>query len=260
MTAAPGSSRGRSLVLGGVALMLATGADRSAAQISAQPVILDLRTGDSAAVTSFAVRNESMNDMQVRIYAGDFDQAEEGGHTFLDAGTHPRSCVDRLQLFPDDMLLPAQTAGEVRVRLEPGDSTCWSLVFVQSQSGDAGGIRIAQRIGVKVYGIGRRVVPAGEIRSVSVVGGRGSRQVRITFQNTGDGPVRPEGELEVRTGQGDIVAVVPVPPFSVLPGRSRVTSVPLEGPLNPGTYLVIPILDFGADYLAGGQARLEVEE
>jgi hypothetical protein len=260
VTAAPESSRGRSIVLGGMLLALGAGPGRTAAQISAQPVILELRTTDSAAVTSFAVRNESLDEMQVRVYAADFDQAEDGGHTFLEAGTHPRTCADRLQFFPDDIVLPGHGAAEVRVRLEPGDSTCWSLVFVQSQARDPGGIRIAQRIGVKVYGVARRAVPAGEIRSVAVAGsGESGRRVEITFHNTGDGPVRPEGELEIRTSEGDIAAVVPVEPFSVLPGRTRATSVPLA-PLDPGSYLLIPILDFGADYLAGGQARLEVEE
>lgn len=259
VAAAPEMLRGRSTMLGGVLLALVSGPVAAAAQISAQPVILELRTADSTAVTSFAVRNESDREMQIRVYAADFDQTEEGGHTFLEAGVHPQSCADRLRLSPGAMTLPGREAGEVRVWLEAGDSTCWSLVFVESQSSDGGGIRIAQRIGVKVYGVSRRAVPAGEISSVTVVGGgEASRQVRIVFRNTGEGPIRPEGEVEVRTREGDIVAVVPVQPFSVLPGRSRVTSVPLEATLDPGSYLVIPILDFGADYLAGGQARLEV--
>lgn len=229
------------------------------AQFSVQPVIMEIEVGDSAAVTSFAVRNESDGPLHLRIYAADFDQPEDGSHAFMEAGTHPRSCADRLQVSTDNLSLQEGGQGEVRVRMAPGASTCWSMVFVQSQALQPDGIRIAQRIGVKVYGIGGLAAPAGEISAVAVeTMAPESRTLAITFDNTGDGPLRPEGEVEIRTLDGDIVAVVPVPPFSVLPGRARRTRVALDAELPPGRYLAIPILDFGADYLAGGQATFEV--
>jgi hypothetical protein len=81
----------------------------------------------------------------------------------------------------------------------------------------------------------------------------------VEFENTGEGPLRPEGEIELRTVGGEVVGVLDVPAFSVLPGRIRRASVPVELDLTPGEYLAIPILDFGGDYLAGGQARFSVE-
>lgn len=257
-TAVPGTLPGRSVVLLSVLLVLAT-VGRAAAQFSVQPVIMELQLSDAAAGSSFAVRNESSEVLRLRVYAADFDQPEDGSHRFMELGTNPRSCADRLQVSTDALTLPPDSQGVVQVRLAPGDSTCWSMVFVQGQSRQPGGIRIAQRIGVKVYGVSSRATPAGEIRGVAVAGDApGGRNVEITFGNTGQGPLRPEGEVEVRTLEGDIVAVVPVPPFSVLPGRSRRATVPLDVALDPGRYLVIPILDFGADYLAGGQGTFEV--
>lgn len=256
--AAPGGSRGRSVVLGILAALVM--AAPAAGQFSAQPVILELRTADSASTTVFAVRNEASGPLQLRIYAGDFDQPADGGHEFLEAGAHPRSCVDRLRFFPDNLTLASMEAGEVRVIMEPGDSTCWSMVFVQSVSREQTGVQIAQRIGIKVYGFSHRLAAEGEIRSVSIepdslIGGLAAV---IDFENTGDSPLRPEGEIEIRTAEGEVVGVVPVPPFSVLPGRVRRTIVPLDAVLPSGRYLAIPVLDFGADYLAGGQAVFDV--
>lgn len=258
--AVPGVPGGRSIACGYIVALALAVAAPAAAQFSAQPVILELRTADTVSVATFAVRNEGDDPMQLQIYAGDFDQPAGGGHEFLEAGTHPRSCVDRLQFYPDNLQLEATESGEVRVLMAPGDSTCWSMVFVQSASRGQTGMQIAQRIGIKVYGFSGRAVPEAEIRSVTVEvdSTTGALMALIDFDNTGEGPLRPQGEVEIRTGAGEVVAVVAVAPFSVLPGRSRRAIVPLEVELAPGRYLAIPILDFGGDYLVGGQASFEV--
>lgn len=263
--AATGTPGGRSVASVGIVALaaliqgLAVPAP-AAAQFSAQPVILEMRTADTISVASFAVRNEGDAPLQLQIYAGDFDQPAGGGHEFLEAGSHARSCVARLQFYPDDLQLAPGESGEVRVLMEPGESTCWSMVFVQSASRSEGGMQIAQRIGIKVYGFSSRAVADAEIRSVTVsmASATGGLAALIDFDNLGDGPLRPQGEIEIRTELGAVVAVVPVAPFSVLPGRTRRTVVPLELDLAPGRYLAIPILDFGGDYLAGGQAAFEV--
>ena len=257
--ASPGKPGGRSAAFAAALLLLIPGTP-CLAQFSAQPVILEVRTGDSASVSTVSVRNESESPLQLRIYAGDFDQRADGVHEFLEAGSHPRSCVERLEMYPDNLLLEPQQTGEVRVLMEPGDSTCWSMIFVQSVSRAQGGMQISQRIGIKVYGLSGLSVPAGEIRAVSVeaASATGALSAAIEFANLGDGPLRPEGELEIRTEEGEVVAVVPVPPFSILPGRTRTALVPLPADLAPGRYMVIPILDFGGDYLAGGQAVFDV--
>lgn len=257
--AARGATPCRSIVLGLLTMVLAVMPDGAQAQFSAQPVIMEVRTGDSAAATSFTVRNESDSEMQLQVYAADFDQPQAGGHEFLEPGEHASSCFERLRFFPDDLLLPPGGEGEVGVLMEPGEATCWSVVFVQSVSRQGSGIRIAQRIGVKVYGISTRATLDGEIRSAEVrLDGSGNRWLDVLFENSGHAPLRPEGEVEIRTEAGDIVAVVPVRAFSVLPGHTRMAQVAFDLDLEPGVYLAIPILDFGGDYLAGSQAVFEV--
>jgi hypothetical protein len=255
---APGQTGGRAcLRLAVLALVWPAAAQ---AQFSVQPVIVEMVTTDTAASAVLHVRNESSGPLQLRFYAADFDQPEEGGHVFMAPGTHPRSCASHLQFYPDGAALEAGEEAEIRVLMEPVDSTCWSMVFVESGSRSATGLSIAQRIGVKVYGVSGQERPEGEIRSVRVEQSDSVRAVVVEFANLGGGPVRPEGEIEIRTLDGDVAAVVPVAPFSVLPGRLRQTRVALDVDLAPGTYILVPILDFGADYLAGGQAMLEVPE
>ncbi len=260
-TTSPGGSGGRrrAWVVGVVVMLLAL-PSALAAQFSVQPVIVEMVTQDSTATALLYVRNQSDGEMQLRFYAADFDQPEAGGHVFMAPGEHPKSCVDHLQFYPDGATLEAGETQEVRVLMEPVDSTCWSMIFVESGARSQTGLSIAQRIGVKVYGVSSRAVPEGEIRSVRVGEDDEGRWVTIEFANLGAGPLRPEGEIEVRTLEGEIIDVIPVPAFSVLPDRVRQTQIPLERDFEPGTYVLVPILDFGADYLAGGQALLEVPE
>ena len=229
------------------------------AQFSVQPVIMEMATGDTTATSVVYVRNESDAPIQVRFYAADFNQNRAGEHQFMEPGANPRSCVEHLQFYPDGGTLGPGEIQEVRVLMEPLDSTCWSMLFVESGGRSASGLSIAQRIGVKVYGVSTREVPEGEIRSVRVEEADSARSVVVEFANLGGGPLRPEGEIEIRTLDGDVVEVILVRPFSVLPERTRETRIPLDGvDLAPGTYVVVPILDFGGEYLAGGQAVLEV--
>lgn len=254
-------SRGRGLLRVAPLLAILLGAGPVQGQFSVQPVIVEMPVVDSVSGTAVAVRNESTDTLRLRVYAADFDQRGEGTLELFEPGEHPNSCSDRLEVFPDNLVLAPGEAGEVRLRMGPGRSTCWSMVFAQSQARSSSGIQVAQRIGVKVYGVSGASRPEGEVSRVEVIeGSSGARSVKVGFRNTGPGPVRPEGELEIRDHAGTIVEVLPIAPFSVLPGRARATEVPLGLALEPGRYMVIPILDFGGDYLAGGQAPFEVKD
>lgn len=230
----------------------------AAAQFSVQPAIVHIATGDTTATAVVTVHNEASHPLELSFYTGDFDQDRSGDHRFLEPGEHGRSCEDRLQFYPDGAALEPGEVQEIRLLMEPPDSTCWSMMFVESASRAETGLRVSQRIGVKVYGLPTHEVPEGEIRSVEVTGSAGDRELVIAFLNLGRAPVRPEGEIEVRSLDGEVVEVVRVEPFSVLPGRTRETRVALDLMLDPGTYVLVPVLDFGGEYLAGGQAILEI--
>jgi len=229
----------------------------AAGQFSVQPVILEVRA-DSAHESSILVNNHSDEPLQVTFYAGDFDQDDTGAHSFGELGTHPNSCAERIRIFPDGAIVPPRGEQVMRIQVEPGAELCWSVAFVETAKRDAQGLLIGQRIGVKVYGIPSAATRGGGIEDV-VAGAQGdSLRIAFTFRNTGSAPLRPAGDVQVRSLRGETVATLPIESFSVLPGHVRVvrTSAPL--PESAGRFVVVPVLDFGGDYLAGGQGMLEL--
>ena len=232
-----------------------------AAQFAVSPVIVQLAHDPAGTATLLRVDNEGEDVMQFRVYAADFDQDRDGEHHFAAAGTLQRSCAERLRFAPDALTVPAGSGAVVRVSLEAGtDPTCWSMLFVEAPSAGTGAIRVNQRIGVKIYGLGAEPGADGELVSATVQPAGDSVEVAFTFRNPGDWPLRPSGAVEIRDAGGAVITTAPVPAFSVLPGHERLlrVSLPLES-AGPGRYLAVPILDFGADYLAGAQADFRIE-
>lgn len=249
-------NRFRPLVLSVLLLGMSTGG--AAAQFSVQPVIIEM-SGPQGSTATIAIRNEGTQELQMRLYTGDFDQDIGGGHTFAEPGTLPSSCGGSIEVFPEAVLVPPGETREARLSMSDVDRTCWSIVFVESTAPNQTGMVVAQRIGVKVYGIDSAASRDGEIEAVTVEEGP-ELVLGLTFRNLGTRPTRPEGEVEIRSVEGEVVAVVPVEPFSVLPGHDRRVRIPLSVELGPGLYLAVPILDFGADFLVGGQATFEVPD
>lgn len=231
-----------------------------AAQYSVYPVIVQLAGADTAESGVLVVRNEGDAALRIRLYAMDFEQAADGSHEYSELGTHPRSCRDRLGVFPDMLSVDPGMEGRVYLRMEPAISgdICWSVVFAETPAPTRSGLRITQRIGTKVYGLAPGTEPSGELASAAVQGGGSGRSVTFEFRNTGDRPLRPEGRVEIRSLEGAVAASQEIESFSVLPGHSRRVEVEIPGGLAPGRYLAIPILDFGGDYLAGAQVAFRV--
>lgn len=242
-------------LLGGVALAVALGSPLQG-QMSARPVIVHFAPDGPTARTE-RITNEGDRPLQLRLYPADYRQREDGSHVFQRAGTHERSCADRLSVFPDGATLEPGETLDARIEMEPGPRTCWSLVFVETVGSDTAGIHVGQRIGVKVYGLGDGAERAGELRSVEAT--RTPDGVRVSFvvANTGEVPYRPGGQIQIREPSGETVDRVQVEPFSVLPGSERRFSMRWAADLGTERYLVLPLLDIGAEYLLGGQAFLE---
>lgn len=227
-------------------------------QLSVTPSALQLHVADTTTTGTVRVRNDGAREMQLRFYAMDFEQVHSGDYTYQPLGDHAQSCGRRLTIYPDGALLQPGESQVIQVKVGPGAGLCWSMLFAETPSEGSGPIKIAQRAAVKVFGVAPGGVPEGEIVSVAPVRDARGTRVALEFHNTGRVPVNPEGSLEVRKPDGEVVGSVEVPRFSVLPQHRRQVVVALEKPLPKGRYLLVPILDFGAEYLAGGQATLIV--
>lgn len=243
---------------GGLLLMLCVGTP-AAAQFSVQPVIVELPASDTIVAAVIEVVNQGNTDLLFRFYGADFDQDASGDHAFLDSGNHRRSCAERLSVTPDGATIGALQRQPVVARLAPGaDSTCWSLLFIEGSNPQASGIHVNQRIGVKVYGLAKKPAREAEVTAVHVAHRADTLAITIDVRNRGNIPLRPFGRVELRNMSGHVLQSVDVDAFSVLPGYLRRAVVTVVAKLPAGAYLAVPILDFGNDYLIGGQASFEV--
>ena len=248
--------KGRSRFLTAACVMVLPAIAR--AQFSAQPVILGLAPVDSAVASTVVVRNDSKEPIQFRYRMGDFDQTSTGDHYFQPFGANAHSCKGRVDVYPEQSTLLPGERQDIRVRMQPGAGTCWGVLFVEQRARNSVGVMIAQQIAVKVYGTRPELGVKGGITTVKASLDTAGVNVAFDFKNDGEGPLRPSGTIEIRTPSGDVVASSSVDAFSVLPGHSRVVTVPMGRRLKAGRYVAVPVMDFGADYLAGGQATFEV--
>jgi len=248
--------KGRSYFLTAVGVMVLPAVAR--AQFSAQPVILGLAPVDTAVASIVTVRNDSKESIQFRFRMGDFDQTSSGDHYFQPFGANAHSCKGRVEIYPEQATLLAGERQDIRVRMLPGVATCWGVLFVEQRARNSIGLMIGQQIAVKVYGTRPELEIKGGITSVKAAVDTSGVKVAFDFKNEGQAPVRPSGSIEIRTPTGDVVATESVDAFSVLPGHSRLVTIPMAAKLKAGRYVAVPVMDFGADYLAGGQATFQV--
>ena len=256
MTTALRRLKGRSLIL--LLTSVTTLPVAARAQFSAQPVILGLAPKDSADIGVVSVRNEGRETLQFRFRMGDFDQTPSGDHVFQPFGQNANSCKGRASVYPDQATLLAGEVQQIRVIMQPAPATCWGVLFVEQRAKNTTGIMIGQQIAVKVYGTRTELALKGEVTRVAVSRDSAGARVSFDFKNSGEGPLRPSGTIEIRTLTGDVVATEAVDAYSVLPAHSRTVTVGIGTKLKPGRYVAVPIMDFGADYLAGGQASLTI--
>lgn len=228
------------------------------AQFAVHPVLVDLEATSRVGQETVTVENQGAETLEVQVYLSDYDRTPSGDHRYLAFGDHSNSCAGRLEAFPDQISLAAGERGEIRLQLQPGAGTCWGIVFVEKRSRAASGITVAQRIGVKVMAEPHDLVREGRVVGMAA-DTTAEPAAMLTFENEGSGSLTVWGEVEIRDVASEVVGVVTVEPFQVLPGRQRWIRTPLTGvTLEPGAYLMVAILDFGAEYLAGGQAMLEL--
>lgn len=229
-----------------------------AAQFSASPAMVWLDGGEAGSAR-ITVRNEGQETSQFRVYTADFDQTADGDNEFFGAGTQPGSCGSRLRVSPDVTVLDADQTQELRMEVDGAADPCWAVVFVQGSVPGESGIRVAQRIGVKVY-VGDRSPAAlnGEVAAVGATPGADGVDVEFEFRNASASPVRPSGRVELRSLEGEPVAQLEIDPFSVLPGHTRRIQAHVPATLPEGRYVAVPVIDFGGEFLAGGQSLFRV--
>lgn len=239
-----------------LAAMFASG-NPAAAQISVQPAIVELSSTQENASTVIRVRNHGSTPADIRLRVADFEQRANGSHRFSPRGTHAQSCDDALRVLPARARIAPGASSLVRIALTTtGGEGCQAVVFVET-GGDKPGIRVSGRVGVKVYGVPPSPVAAMEITDL-VADARGdSLHVSLTVANRGSAPLRPKGRLELRSVMGDLADEASIDPFSLHPGGIRRLERRVPAPAS-GDYLVLPLIDFGGDYIEAARTNLRI--
>lgn len=201
---------------------------------------------------TITIANSGASALRLEASVADFEQYGDGSHRILSPRQSPNSCGSRLHVGTVPTQVGPGKEERIAVRVEAGAEACWSALLLRvSDGGGRGGTFI-----VKLYGIPTGAAPEAEVVGLSVTPAEMSLEIR----NGGDVPIRPRGRVEIRSLEGEVVAVQEIPAFGVHPGVLRVLRMPLSLSLKPGRYVALAVLDVGGADLLAGQTILAVGE
>ena len=247
----------------------------SAVSVEMGPFELSLKPGQEY-LGFITATNEKPKSATLKIYLGDWMQTDDG-EQFPDAGTQPRSIADWMQIYPNQVTLPAGASERIYFQVKVPDDpnlsgSYWGIFFVEGEpSADEDnlargekaniGMNIIVRHGIKVY----VTIPNTEERKAAFVaawteqGKEGGLNFISTFENQGNTYLRPTIWLELRDWTGSVVYTQQYKTLSVLPGIKRDCTFELKGLNIPrGRYIGLIIADYGAMNLIAAQAEIEV--
>lgn len=209
--------------------------------------------------------------LEVVVTLSDVLLNTDGSLLFIGGGSHPRSLAPWLSVTPLQFTLEPQGRLETRYSVQvPPDAeagTYWGIIFFESGpppgAGPQGGIgvRTRVRVGHVVYVEVGQVVREGRIAGIRYAppespGGAG--EVRIMFQNTGNGLVRLGGTVEIRNLDGELIQTLAVSNAVSFPGATHEITAALTEYLEPGDYLVLAVLDYGEATVVAGEGQITV--
>jgi P pilus assembly chaperone PapD len=125
-------------------------------------------------------------------------------------------------------------------------------------------VRVIGRIGTKLFIRNPRVAAKAdcEVTKMEQVDVDGKRAVSIRAVNNGNVHVQSDNAtITFRDAAGAAVETMPLPPFSILPGKSRVVTFTLpeagKSKLQPGKrYNALAVIDYGGSDLVAGEIEL----
>lgn len=205
--------------------------------------------------------------LDVEAYLADLIIAPDGGNLFLDGGSHPRSLAPWTAVNSLNFTVQPATVDTVTYTITaPEDAapgTYWGVLFFESRTpapeGQGGmGVSTLVRVGHIIYVTIGQATLEGRIVGLGYDARSGPGAVRLTFQNSGNGLMRMDGRVEVRSMTGELVATQTLQGVASLPGLTHDLVVPLADPLPTGEYVILAVLDYGAATVIAGEGQVQV--
>jgi hypothetical protein len=135
------------------------------------------------------------------------------------------------------------------------------MLMVETEGQGGGSLRVAERIAIRYMNMPGRLLRDVDVDSVSASPQpHDSVAIVAAVRNTGQASVEIRGRVEIRDLSGAVLQEVQFGPMGLLPGGTRNVEVTIPARLQAGRYVAVPIVDFGGEYLAGGQATFTIPQ
>lgn len=235
------------------AMLFTPGLAQDTVAVSPSGALLDGQLGETLNAT-VRVDNPAAHAVAVNVSVQDFGYDDKGELTYFPAGSLAESVTSWVTLNPASLTVPAHGSAEVRysVTVPSGaaEGTHWGVIFFESGAANppTPGKTLATfkvRVGYALYvNVGRG---SSDGRIVGIVGAETrpglQYQFAIQYLNSGNLVSLLNGNVEVRDSSGDTVVSIPITRVVALPGSIRLIKAAMVGPLPPGDYNALVVLD-----------------
>ena len=221
------------------------------------------------------VKVANLTNKPVRVLAlrSDWDYAESGKIRYLPVGSVKKTASTWITLADNDLVLQPKEVSTLRYSIEvpkdAEDGTYWGIVIFRPEDSDAKPGQLVFDFKVQVSHV--FYVNVGTKRSAGKITGLLTRPPAtaqsplatvVKYSNTGNVAQKVTLRLEIRDRSGKVVVKTDFEedgPAVVLPGRSRVFQVSVWGPLPPGQYVALAIVNYGEKTDVAGELAFQVK-
>lgn len=216
---------------------------------------------------TLVVYNKSSRRVRFRVSVEDIYIRPSGTIDILAPASTTWSVAAMSRIVPAEFDLDSDRQMPVRVTVTvAGDARggrYGAIVIAPTPVLQTGGIRgtvsvivpkLAAKLLVPIRGT--EVVQGDLINMLAAArpGGKGA-DIRVVFKNTGNVHVRTRGDVTLLDSAGQVVGKMALDEATVLPGSVREFNAPWSTPLDPGTFTVKAVIDFGGNVLLAGETR-----
>lgn len=229
----------------------------------------------SSQARTISVKNHSNRKVSYSVALADFLPSNLGEKKVLPPNSTKRSCANWINVNPSFFELNPGDDIQLQVSmLVPGDeySAAWCMLYIQptreqtSWNADKSlntGISVTGRIGIQVYQSPKsNTNQSVKISNLSEITqqGEADRKFVVTLENLGDKVTRCKVYLLASNMITTEEKQFSVQEYEIFPKMNRSVELILPNDLQPGTYALAAIADYGSKFpLEGVQIVIEVK-